>query len=355
MTPGSHCYFDHYQGDPAIEPLAIGGYTTLKKVYSYEPIPAILTAEQGELVLGAQANVWTEYMPTTEHVEYMVFPRLAAMSEVLWSDKEHRDWGNFSRRMKDQYRRYERLGINYSRSTFQVSVKPEVNPGSRSLLISLLTEVHDPEIRYTLDGGTPNFDSPVYTRPVEITESATLKATVFENGTSSGQVLQRSFDLHKAFASNLELQYPNSPKYDGTGKYSLVDGVYGSEYFNDGCWKGFLGDDMIATIRFPEAISISSIEVDALQNYASWIFFPEKVVFETSEDGQVFRRLDEVINVIPQDEKGKLLQRFRTEIPAENITAIRINMKNPGTCPPGHSGEGEKSWLFVSEVVVRKF
>ena len=353
MTPGSHCYFDHYQGDPSVEPLAFGGLTTLKKVYHYEPIPTELTVEEARLVLGAQANVWTEYMSVPEHVEYMVFPRLAALAEVVWSPAENRDWADFSRRMQQQYIRYERLGINYSRSAFRVSVNAEVNPASRSLAVGLNTEVHFPEIRYTLDGSTPGPESPVYSQPVQIRQSSTLKAAVFINAESSGQVLERSFDLHKAFAAEITLQNPNSPKYDGSGVYSLVDGIHGSEHFGDGFWKGFLGDDMIATIHFPEPTAISSIEVDALQNYASWIFFPEKVIFEVSEDGQVFRKLDEIANDVPQNEKGKLIRHFITSQSAQNITAIRISMKNPGTCPPGHSGEGEKSWLFLSEIAVR--
>jgi hexosaminidase len=353
MTPGSHCYFDHYQGDPAIEPLAFGGNTSLKKVYHYEPIPAELSVEEGRLVLGAQANVWTEYMPTPAQVEYMVFPRLAALAEVLWSPKESRNWADFSRRMEQQYRRYERLGINYSRSAFQVSVKPEVNPTKRSLVLSLTSEAYDPEIRYTLDGSIPGPNSLIYNRPVEINESAILKAAVFINGKSADQILERSFELHKAFAAEVELQYPSSPKYNGTGTYSLVDGINGSGHFNDGFWKGFLGDDMVATMRFPEPTAISSVEVDALQNYASWIFLPEKVVFKISEDGSNFSKLDEITNEIPKDEKGKLIQLFKTTQSAENITAIRITMKNPGTCPPGHSGEGEKSWMFVSEIIVR--
>ncbi len=184
MTPGSHCYFDHYQGDPDIEPLAIHGYTTLAKVYSYEPIPAELTPEQGKLVLGAQANVWTEFMPDSRHVEYMVFPRLAALSEVVWSPAEHRDWGDFSRRMQTQYQRYEKQDINYSLSAFQVRAIPEVNLENRSLRITLDTDVYNPEIRYTTDGSEPEARSPLYKGPFEIDQTTTIKAVVFENGQS---------------------------------------------------------------------------------------------------------------------------------------------------------------------------
>jgi len=100
MTPGSHCYFDHYQANPATEPKAIGGFTTLKKVYSYEPTPAELTREQAKHILGAQGNVWTEFIQTPSHVEYMAVPRMIALSEVVWSVKSSRNWNDFKHRMK---------------------------------------------------------------------------------------------------------------------------------------------------------------------------------------------------------------------------------------------------------------
>jgi hexosaminidase len=113
MSPGTHCYFDHYQGDLETEPKAIGGYTTLKKVYSYEPIPSELTPKQAKHILGAQANVWTEWMETPEHVEYMIFPRMYALSEVLWSTTESRNWNDFLIRVKAFTKRLQILGINY--------------------------------------------------------------------------------------------------------------------------------------------------------------------------------------------------------------------------------------------------
>ena len=101
MTPGNWCYFDHYQDTTSkTEPLAIGGFTPVKEVYSYEPVPASLSAEEAKHILGAQANVWTEYIPTKEHAEYMVYPRASAMSEVLWSPKDTRDYDDFLQRME---------------------------------------------------------------------------------------------------------------------------------------------------------------------------------------------------------------------------------------------------------------
>ena len=114
MTPYSHVYFDYYQNeDRSQEPLAIGGYTPLAKVYEFEPVPEGFTPEQTRRVLGAQGNVWTEYMKTSEHVEYMVFPRLLALAEVVWSPRAARDWSDFVGRLPAQLQRLDALGVNY--------------------------------------------------------------------------------------------------------------------------------------------------------------------------------------------------------------------------------------------------
>jgi hexosaminidase len=115
MTPGNWCYLDHYQDTTGNEPLAIGGYTPVSEVYSYEPVPANLSAEEAKHILGAQSNVWTEYMATSEHVEYMVYPRASAMAEVVWSPKESRDYSDFVQRMKTHVKRLEAWGVNYAK------------------------------------------------------------------------------------------------------------------------------------------------------------------------------------------------------------------------------------------------
>jgi len=113
MSPNSHCYFDYYQGEAKIEPKAIGGFLPLEKVYSYEPIPDELSSEQAIHILGAQGNVWTEYIPTEKQVEYMALPRMSALAEVVWSPKAIRDYEKFTHRMIRQYQRFDALKYNY--------------------------------------------------------------------------------------------------------------------------------------------------------------------------------------------------------------------------------------------------
>ena len=155
MTPGSHVYFDHYQGDPRFEPLAIGGYTPLEKVYRFEPVPEELTTVEARHVIGAQANVWTEYITTEEHVEYMALPRMLALSEVLWSPVEARDWETFRRRLPGRLLELDQLGVHYrvpeveGLGVDRLSLAPDYT-------VSLSTMMPDAVIRYTLDGSDPD-------------------------------------------------------------------------------------------------------------------------------------------------------------------------------------------------------
>jgi hexosaminidase len=122
MTPGGWMYFDHSQTKKE-DSVTIGGYTTVQKVYEYEPLPAVLSPEEAKHILGAQANVWTEYMSNPTKVEYMIFPRMSALSEVLWSDKELRNWNNFEKRLKNEFKRYDWWNVNYSKAYFDEANK----------------------------------------------------------------------------------------------------------------------------------------------------------------------------------------------------------------------------------------
>jgi hexosaminidase len=180
MTPTDYVYFDYGQGDPAYEPLNIGSYVPLEKVYSFEPVPPELTTEEAKYIIGGQANVWTEYMKTPQHVEYMVFPRMLALSEVLWSKKEDRDFGDFWRRLWIQFPRLDKQNVNY-RIPEPWDLKNIVTEDEK-ITIDLMPHVRMREIIYTLDGSTPRDGSPVYYRPFEITlkegEVKTLKTVV---------------------------------------------------------------------------------------------------------------------------------------------------------------------------------
>src|SRR5690606_25733100 len=132
MTPTSHCYFDYYQSDNDQEPLAIGGFLPLEKVYHFNPIPEGLTIEEGKYVLGAQGNLWTEYIQDEKQVEYMVFPRAIALSEVLWTSEEHRDYGDFVKRLEHFHKRMDALEVNYANHLYEI--KGEIQTSENGVL-----------------------------------------------------------------------------------------------------------------------------------------------------------------------------------------------------------------------------
>jgi hexosaminidase len=182
MTPTSHCYFDYYQGDTSTEPIAIGGFTPLEKVYAYEPVPLdSLTPDQQKFILGAQGNVWTEYITTQQQVEYMAYPRGIALAEVLWSKKENRNYNDFSNRLLYHLQRLDKMDVNYSKSIFDVTTAITVDTLAKKTIITLNKSMSGGEIHYTTDGSEPTKKSPLYVSPFSVSAGTEIKAIPFYN------------------------------------------------------------------------------------------------------------------------------------------------------------------------------
>lgn len=350
MTPGSHCYFDHYQGEPSTEPLAIGGFTPLDKVYGYEPVPAALTPDEAIHVLGAQANVWTEYMPSPLHVEYMVLPRMAAISEVLWSPKQSRSWNQFAQRLPGLIRQYETMGLNYARSAWKVQIKEEVDFSSGSLNLTLGTLLPVDSIVYVLEGTDFTQEKGVYRQPLVLVKSARLKA-YSTNGKDVAPAVARDYLIHKAFGLPVAQNPFPSPKYPGS-LVSLTDGIAGTRWFNDGRWTGILDDHWEATIAFPQATQIKNISLIALHDPASWIFLPDRIVVYVSRNGRRFRQagiLGEKANLSPT---SVCTHSFDMKLSPGHYKAIRLEAHRTAPIPEAHPGFGKKVWMFFSEIAV---
>lgn len=348
MTPGSHVYFDHYQGDPSLEPTAIGGNTTLEKVYSFEPTPADLSAEEKKYILGAQANVWTEYIPTTEHVEYMIMPRMSALSEVLWTPANKKDWDDFQTRMQQQYRRYDAMGINYARSTFNVKQSISVDSTRGLATVTLATNAKGPRIFYTLDGTEPTTKSLPYTTPFKLTNSATIKAASFdEKGDPLGKVSTKDLRLHKAFAHRVALKHAPHQRYTAAGPLTLVDGQLASNSFTNGHWLGFFGTDMEAVIDLKEKKRISRIISSYLQTKNDGIQLPAQVEFAVSKNGKKYKTVKVITEL--SDKPGVFKEVLTAEVPMKKVRYIKVTAKNPHS---GTEGDKRKAWLFADEIVV---
>ena len=351
MTPGSYCYFDYYQGDPKTEPKAIGGYTTLKKVYSYEPVPRELTKEQSKYILGAQGNVWTEYIATPEHAEYMAVPRMIALAEVNWTPGNLKNWNDFRTRMNREFKRLDLLHVNYCKGSNKVEIITYFEKNSQSMKCRFESEQPGIPILYTLDGNDPTPASPVYSGPVEINKNAFIKAGLLLDG-KVNELTERTFIFHKAIGKNVRYLEPYNYRYTGGGDEALVDGLRGTVDFHQGNWQGFLGNNLDVIIDLGSIQPVRTVFVTFLQSNKSWIFFPDSVTFSLSANGKKFHSINEQLNQDTKKTETNVIKQFSQIFPDTPARYVRVRAKNTGVCPPWHEGKGEPCWLFTDEIAV---
>jgi hexosaminidase len=194
MSPSPEMYFDHLQSDLPDEPTGRPTVVSLKDVYGFEPIPKELDAQQAQHVIGAQANLWSEYLTTPARVEHAAFPRIDALAEVLWSPADARDWNGFLARMPAQLARYRKLGIDYADDAFAVKIDAQPGADAYSARVTLSNQTGFGTIRYTLDGSKPNVRSAVYDRPFTTNMPATVRANAFANDAALAAARARELD-----------------------------------------------------------------------------------------------------------------------------------------------------------------
>lgn len=374
MTPGKPVYFDHAQSRNE-DSVTIGGYNPIEAVYAYNPIPHELTEEESSFVLGAQANVWTEYMNNTAKVEYMIFPRMAALSEALWTPLSQKNWEDFERRLKVQLRRYDQQGINYSKAYFQPIGSVVVNDSmgvcwqieSRwpvkqynfSWQPAAHGEKHTDEANETKHSRENNAVlqhlSPLPSLPgrVRIPQSGRVTATVEvmrDAATSTTFTLQQSFTLHKAAAKKITLSQPPSANYPGDGPNTLVNGVINEKgLLRSTELIGFSGNDCEALIDFSKMETLQSVTVHYLHQPASWVHPPSNIQLYTGDNMLELKALQTVsVKTVENGPIAAITFNF-TPTPTR---FLKVVVANQGIIPPGMPGAGNKAWLMLSEVVV---
>ena len=238
MTPGGFCYLDSYQDAPTTQPEAIGGYLTLEKVYSYDPIPEVLTKEGADYIQGVQANVWAEYITTAEHMEYMIYPRLLALAEVAWTQPDKKNWEHFRR----------------------CALK---------------------EVKWLQDNGYHPFD---------------LSKEVGERPEAAIPV------EHLGLMKTVKYTSPYAPQYTAGGDTALVDGLRGGWTYGDKRWQGFLNTDMDITVDLGEMKEISSIAAEFMQLSGPYVWLPREVIISISEDGNTFTEQARLHTDVPTTE-----------------------------------------------------
>ena len=237
MTPGKYCYLDAFQDAPNTQPMAIGGYLTLEKVYSFEPVPDSLSTKEAELILGVQGNVWTEYIPTPEHFEYMIYPRILALAEIGWSPSGGKKWDNFHTRALQAVNILREQGYNPFPLEKEIGDKPE-----------------------------------------------------------SYQKVN-----HLAIGKKVTYANPYSNHYAAQGEKTLVDGARGGWMYNDDRWQGFIDCDFDVTIDLGKETDIKQVCAEFIQLKGPYVWLPKQVIISSSVDGEHYDILATVDNDISPD------------------------------------------------------
>ncbi len=326
MTPGGTCYFDKYQQDPTTEPEAIGGFLPLQKVYEYEPMPKELEADKQQFVKGAQANLLTEYVPTMEHAEYMVFPRIIALSEAVWSERKNMEWSDFQSRLSQHFKMLQRLNVNYCRPSDRVEISPVIDAPNGTTTISFSSEQFKPTIRYTLDGSKPISSAALYEGPFTVTGSALVKAGIFRKNNMSQQPDTLDINLHKAIGKTIVYNKKYSSSYVAQKEATLINGYRGSLTYQDGQWQGFL-NDMDVTIDLGKEEPLSRLRSTFMQVIGPGVYMPHYVEVSLSKDGSQFTTLEKVVNDVPATDPKLIFKTFEISLKGQSSRYLRVVAK----------------------------
>lgn len=366
MTPGNYVYLDHSQTKNE-DSVTIGGYTPLDEVYGYEPIPKELPADKHKFVLGAQGNVWREYMKNSAKVEYHVFPRLAALSEVLWSPKEKRNYAAFEKRLTTIFKRYDMWKVNYSKAYYDIKASITPAPGNKGLLWTLntnrptrivvsefrLDKKPRPGLRDTvLIVPSKPYD---YKKPIVVSDRRLFLARNILSGTEKtgytyGTTITQRFSFNKATGKKITLKTAPSSSYPGNvGAFGLINGAMSEKGISSPEWLGWSGQDMEATIDLLTPAKLSSVTVHTMEQNGGWIYLPTAIEVLISKDGKKFTSAGRTTNY-EKDISGFASGNMTVKFAPATVRYIKVVARNYGKIPEDKAGAGNQAWLFIDEI-----
>lgn len=355
MTPGKYCYFDFYQEDPEFAPLSIGKFLPLDTVYSYNPIPAVLTAEEQTYIIGAQANLWSEYIPDAPDMEYMAFPRLQAMAEVLWTQPTRKNFDRFTQILAKDFARMDYEQINACRNFFEVNFFSAWNPASDAYEVTLKSFYPGADIYYSLTDSTVTPATGThYQAPVKLTEDATLYAVAAaksgKDTKALGKVTRKGFVVNLATGCN----YTCIPEagYEHINKgFGLTDGRLGypKEMRH---WVSFYQDTVRITVDMKKPQPVKQVTVASLFRPWSAIWPAREMSVEVSADGIAYTPVG--TRKLTPDFTVTEITRFPETVtfPATQAAFVRLTLLSGGMCPKGYFQAGQQSELALDEIEI---
>jgi hexosaminidase len=334
MSPTSHCYFD-YDLDAI----------NLEKVYSFEPIPKELSQSESKFIIGGECNMWSERAPQ-ELIDSKVFPRILAMSEVLWSEKE-KDYTEFSNRIEKHYPKLDKLGVNYGYE------KTPIKFNSTFKENEFIVSIEKGNSKMNLEYNVNNQGWKDYLVPLKFKKNTNL--IVKEKNSKRKVVATKNleFNFHKGLDKKTIYKTNYNPSYQADKEKTLVNGIAGSKHnFRDGQWQGFYGTDIDVVIDLGEKTKFSELSSSYFQYHLSWILLPKSIEYLISNNGETFSRIfykDQICNPM---QEGKFKEQFSYH-GEQSARYVRLKAKNYGTLPKQHPAAGSNSWVFIDEFIIQ--
>ena len=344
MTPARIMYLIRYQGPQWFEPVTYFGNNTLKDVFDYEPVQKDWKPEYESLLMGIQACMWTEFCNKPEDVDYLLFPRLAALAEVAWTPTGTKDWSGFLKRMDIYNAHLAEKGIVYARSMY--NIQQTVTPVNGHLEVNLECLRPDVEIRYTLNGSNPAMSSHRYDGPIRVTKTQMVKAATFMNGKQMGETLELQLTWNKATAKPLLDNKKN--------EMLLVNGLRGSLKYTDFEWCNWSRNDSISfTIDLQSQEELNKLAIGCITNYGMGAHKPKMIRVEVSDDNRTYHTMGE-LNFSPKEIylEGTFRNDYSIDMGGVSARYVRVTAEGAGICPDEHVRPGQEARVYFDEVII---
>lgn len=346
VCPISHLYFSN----PGYNRLK--GVSSVERVYNFEPLSSKLTDEEKNNIIGVQGCIWTEWTKDSLKMEWQMMPRIAALSELQWSNPENKNLDGFLKRLRHQLDLYTLYGYHYKEDIENVTIEAAPTGEEGKAIVTLRT-FDNALIYYTTDGSEPTTASQAYDQPFTIgSKTVTLKAKAIRDGRESNTT-ESTFEYNLATMRPITLNCTPDDNYAYKGAVTLVDGLTGDDNYRSGRYIGFYGQDFDAVIDLQEEYDISTVSIGTYLVPGDYIFGLTGLEVYVSDDGKTFRKVaSKAIPELDKDAKNNVLKRDEITFDKTGTRYVRIVGKQTPVLPKWHPGAGRKTFLFIDEIAI---
>lgn len=344
MTPARIMYLIRYQGPQWFEPVTYFGNITLKNVFDYEPVQEDWKPGYESLLMGIQGCMWTEFCNKPEDVDYLLFPRLAAVAEGGWTKTELKNWNGFLKGLDAYNRHIAAKGVRYSRSMY--NIQHQITPAHNALKLHLDCIRPDVEIRYTLDDSEPSANSTLYTKDLTLENALTLKCATFSEGKRMGKTLILPVSFNKATGKPI--------LGDVANERVMTNGLRGSLKQTDFEWSSWEKSDSISfTVDLLKREILNTFTIGCITNYGMAVHKPASLKVEVSGDNRVFREVG-TLHFTPEEifREWNFIEDLSLPLGGVKARYVRVTAHGPGACPADHVRPGQESRVMFDEIII---